>query len=62
MFTKKQKTLIRLSQKSIYDVYDLQGSKILTKIMLGFSSLCKHKFIYNFEETVNPLCSSALDI
>ena len=38
-----------------------QGSKLLNRLRLGFSHLREHKFQHNFADTVNPLCSCALE-
>ena len=61
MFRKKLLTFIRPSEKSIYNIYDPQGSKLLNRLRLGFSHLREHKFRHNFADTVNPLCSCALE-
>ena len=61
MFRKKLLNFIRPSEKSIYNIYDPQGSKLLNRLRLGFSHLRKHKFRQNFADTVNLLCSSALE-
>ena len=61
MFRKKLLNFIRSSGKSIFNVYDPQGSKLLNRLRLGFSHLPEHKFRHNFADTVNPLCSCALE-
>ena len=61
MFRKKLLTFIRPSEKSIYNIYDPQGSKLLNRPTLGFSYLREHNFRHNFADTVNPLCSCALE-
>ena len=61
MFRKKLSTSIRLSEKSFYNIYGPQGSKLLNRLRPGFSNLRKRKFRYNFADTVNPLCSFALE-
>ena len=38
-----------------------EGSKILSRMRLGFSHLREHKFRHNFADTVNPLCSCILE-
>ena len=58
----RKKLFIRPFEKGIYNIYDPQGSKLLNRIGLGFSHLQEHKFQHNFEDTVNPLCSWALEI
>ena len=44
-----------------FSVYDPQGSKLLNTLRLGFMHWCKHMFPHNFADTVNPLCSCALE-
>ena len=61
MFLKKLLNFIRPSEKSIFNIYDPQGSKLLNRLRLGFSHLREHKFRHNFADTVNPLCSCALE-
>ena len=61
MFRKKLLNFIRSSEKSIFNIYDPQGSKLLNRLRLGFSHLPEHKFRHNFADTVNPLCSCALE-
>ena len=55
MFRKKLLTFIRPSEKSIYNIYDPQRSKLLNRFRLGFSHLREHKFRHNFADTGNPL-------
>ena len=61
MFRKKLLNFIRPSEKSIFNIYDPQESKLLNRLRLGFSHLREHNFRHNFADTVNPLCSCALD-
>ena len=44
MFHKKLLNFIRLSEKSIYNIYDPHGSKLLNRLRLGYSHLHEHKF------------------
>ena len=48
---------IRPVQNSIFDVFDHEGVKLLTRLRLGLSHLNKHKFTHGFCDTVNPMCS-----
>ena len=61
VFRKKLLNFIRPSEKSIFNIYDPQCSKLLNRLRLGFSHLHEHKFRHNFADTVNPLCSCALE-
>ena len=58
----RKKLFIRPFEKGIYNIHDPQGSKLLNRLGLGFSHLHEHKFQHNFEDTVNPLYSWALEI
>ena len=61
MFHKKLLTFISPSEKSVCNIYDPQGSKILNRLKSSFSHLHEHKFWHNFADTVNSLCSWALE-
>ena len=61
MFCKKLLNFIRSSEKSIFNIYDPEGSKLLNRLRLGFSHLREHKFWHNFADTVDPLCSCPLE-
>ena len=36
--------------------------KLLTRLRLGLIHLNEHKFLHNFEDCLNPLCSYSLEI
>ena len=61
MFRKKMLYFIRPSEKSIFNIYDPQGSKLLNKLRLGFSHLREHKLRHDFADTVNRSRSCALE-
>lgn len=42
---------------STFNVFDLHGLQLLTRLRLGLSHLRYHKFRHNFRETPNALCS-----
>ena len=48
--------------KPIYNVHNLVGVKLLTRLRLGLSHLSKHKFNHNFQNCVNPLCLCSLEV
>ena len=50
MFRKNLLNFIRPSEKSIYNICEEQGSKILTRLWLGFSHLREHNFSHNLQE------------
>ena len=61
MFRKKLLNFTRLSEKSIYNIYEPQESRLLNRLRLGFSHLRGHKLRHNFADTVNQFCSCALE-
>mgnify|MGYP001793799177 FL=1 len=48
--------------KSIFNIHNPFGIKILTRLRLGLSHLNEHRFNHNFRECINPLCSCSLEI
>ena len=49
-------------QNNIFNIFDPQGLKLLTRLRLGFSHLKEHRFRHNFQECMNPVCSCSLQI
>ena len=49
-------TFIRPTENSTYKICDPLGTKLLTRLKLGFSHLFKHKFRHIFADPLNPLC------
>ena len=60
MFKKSLLQFIRPSGSQVYNIHDSIGLKYLTRLRLEFSHLREHKFIHNFQDTLNPLCSCNL--
>ena len=48
-------------ESSIFNIFDPQGLKFLTRLRVGFSHLNEHRFRHNIENCVNPLCSCSLE-
>ena len=46
---------IRPPERSTFEIDDILGIKLITRIRLGFSHLCEHKHHHNFP--VSPICS-----
>ena len=61
MFRKKLLAFLRPVGNSMYGIYDPFRVKLINRLRLGFSHLREHKFRHNFADTVNPLCSCALE-
>ena len=49
-------------ENSIFNVFDQEGLKLLTRLRLGFSHLNEHRFRHNFQECLNPLCRCRLEV
>ena len=48
---------VRPRESSVFEVYDIKGVKLLTRLRLNFSHLNEHKFRHNFNDIINPMCS-----
>ena len=44
-------------ENSVFEVYDIKGVKLLTRLIMDFSRLNEHKFRHNFDDIINPMCS-----
>ena len=54
----KQNTLkfIRIGPNKVFNIYNLHGLKLLTRLRLGLSHLRGHKFKYSFSDCLNEVC------
>ena len=48
---------IRPKGNSVFDIYDTNVIKLLSRLRLNFSHLNEHKFRHNFNNTVDPMCT-----
>ena len=48
---------VRPRENSVFEVHDIKGVKLLTRLRLDSSHLNEHKFGHNFNDIINPLCS-----
>ena len=62
VFKSKLLALFRPVQRTIYNVFNPQGLKFLTRLRLGLSHLNEHRFRHNFKDCINPLCSCSLEV
>ena len=62
IFKNRLLSFIRPVQSNIYHIFDPKDLKFLTRLRLGLSHLNEHKFRYNFQNCLNPLCSWSLEI
>ena len=60
VFNSKLLAFIRPVQRSIYNVFNPQGLKFLSRLRLGLSHLNEHRFGHNFKDCINSLCSCSL--
>ena len=54
-FKHKLLGIIRPAQKPTYNIHDIAGIRLLTKLRLNFSALNEHRFRHNFE-CLDPMC------
>ena len=47
---------IRPKPNNVYYCHNPKGIRLLTRLRLGLSHLCKHKFKHSFQDWFNPLC------
>ena len=53
-FRKMLLNFMRSIGNSTYKIYDPLGTKLLTRLRLGFSHLSEQKFRHNFANSLNP--------
>ena len=53
---------VRPLSNPIYNIHDLLGICLLTRLGLGPSHLNEHRFNHNFDSCINQLCTCTLDI
>ena len=58
---KKLLQFIRPIENSTYRIHDPTGIKLANRLRAGFSHFQEHKLRYNFVDTLNPLCTCALE-
>ena len=62
VFKKRLLSFIRPMPNSIYNIHNPLGVKYLTRLRIGFSHLKEHKFKYNFQGSLDPVCSCSSGI
>ena len=53
---------IRPSPNSVFECHNPSGIKFLTKLRLGLSHFCDHKFRHSFQDSLNPLCKCVAEV
>ena len=61
-FKKSLQNFIRPKSRTVFDIYDPIGLKLLSRLRVKLSHLREHKFRHNFLDTINPLCTCSLEI
>ena len=60
-FKNKLLKIIRPEGNSVYNISDIEGVRLLTKLRLKFSMLNEHKFRHNFD-SLTPFCACGNDL
>ena len=53
---------IRPSPSNVFNCNNYKYIRLITRLRIGMSHLCEHKFKQNFQDCLNPICSCGLDI
>ena len=53
---------IHLGPNKVFNIYNLYGLKLLTRLHLGLSHLCGHKFNHNFSDCHDEICMCGKDV
>ena len=61
-FKSKVLKFTRPPENSIFLCNNPKGIQLLTRLRLGLSDLCDHKFKHNFQDTLNRICNYSEDI
>ena len=54
--------IIRPVSNPVYSIQNCIGLKLLTRLRLGLSHLNEHRFNYNFQNCINPLCTCSQEV
>ena len=56
IFKRELLIFIRPKPAGVYKIHHPKGLKLLTRLRLGISHLCEHKFRHNFNDTIDQFC------
>ena len=62
VFKKNILKFIRLGPYKVFNINNPHGLKLLTRLRLGLSHLCGHKFNHNFSDCLDEICMCGKDI
>ena len=60
-FNQKLLPFILPLENGIFNIFDPEELKLLTRLRLGFSNLNEHRFRHDFQECLNPLLRCSLE-
>ena len=60
-FKTKILSFIRPKENSVFKIHDINGIKVINRLILHFSHLNEHKFWHNFRATIDPMCDCGLE-
>ena len=60
-FKSRLLSFTRPVQNDMYNIFDTEGAKFLTRLRVGLGHLNAHRFHHNFQECLNTLCSRSLE-
>ena len=60
-FKSRLLSFVRPVQNNIYKIFDPEGLEFLTRLPVDLSHLNAHRYHYNLQECLNPLCSYSLE-
>ena len=62
-FKRKLLAIIRPPKNTVYDVFDIEGIKKLTKLLVNFSALNEHRFRHNFDcSSQTGMCGRGIEV
>ena len=62
IFKKSLLEFIRTTPNSVFNVANIYGIKLLTRLRVGLSHFREHRFGHDFHDIINSLCSCSLEI
>ena len=54
--------IIRPEADPVFNTWNHNGLKLLTRLRLGLRHLNEHRFNHNFQNCINPLCTCSLEV
>ena len=60
-FKSRLLSFVRPVQNNIYKIFDPEALEFLTRLPVDLSHLNAHRYHYNLQECLNPLCSYSLE-